>query len=339
MASLEDVAASAGVSKSTASRVLSTTGYAGKETRARVLQAAIDVGYVPNRFARSLRTRRSHLIGLLIGDVENAFYSSIASTMESAVVAEGYHVLLCSSGDDPEQERQNLSLLYAAGVGAIAITPTGQNRAELTALIDKGISVVQIDRRVHGLHADAVVFDNKRAAAQGVTHLIDAGHRRIGILTGRTGVSTASLRLAGYRQALTQHGITVQPDYIRATSFRREHAVETASELLLTTEPRPTAVFATNNVLAEATLVAARSAGMRIPEDLSLVAFGDYQWMTLVTPPITALRGPLPELTRHAARLLMRRQGGHDQSAPRTYTHSMELIPRESVRNLRDQGQ
>lgn len=333
MATLADVAERAGVSVSTAGRVLSKQGYTGREARARVLGAAEAVGYVPNRLARSLRTRRSQLIGLLIGDVENVFYSSIASTLESAVMAHGYHILLCNSSDDADQEREYLKLLDSTRVDGIILTPTGENHADLANLIDKGMAVVQIDRRVRGLKTDAVVFDNQRGATNGVTHLIESGHTRIGILTGQPEISTARLRLAGYRNALSKHGIAVPPEYVKATSFRHDRAVEVAGELLAT-DPPPTAVFATNNILAEAVLIAARAARMSVPDDLSIVGFGDYPWMRLVTPQITTLGSPITDMSRRAAKLMLRRLTDGPPPTPRTYTCPTELILRESVRRI-----
>jgi len=231
MATIADVATQAGVSVSTAARVLSGRGYAAEETRRVVLEAAKSLGYVPNQIARSLRTQRTRMIGLLIGDVENFFYSAIAKHVESVARDAGYHVVLCNSNDDPQTEREYLQLLEGMHVDAVIVTPTPRSRRHLSRLMERRIVIVQVDRRVDGLAADAIVVDNEAGAASAVTHLIEAGHERIGIMTGELGVQTADHRLAGYRRALKEHGIPIRQGLIKGTSFHRDHAIEDATAL------------------------------------------------------------------------------------------------------------
>ena len=202
MATVADVAKRAGVSVSTAARVLSGTGYASEETRRLVLDAARELGYVPNQIARSLRTRQTRTVGLLVGDVENSFYSVIAKHVEAVAKDAGYHVVLCNSDDDPKVEREYLKLLEGMRVDALIVTPTSKNRRHLATLMDKDIVIVQVDRRVDGLQADAVLVDNeagaprgRRAPDRGRAHADRDPDRRLD-------VPTASQRLAGYERAL-----------------------------------------------------------------------------------------------------------------------------------------
>src|SRR5215470_14371427 len=250
MVTVANVAREAGVSAATAARVLSGRGYASEEARRAVLEAAKEIGYVPNHVARSLRTRRTMLAGLLIGDVENSFYSVIAKNVESVATHAGYHIVLCNSNDDAETESQYLQLLEGMRVDGLIITPTGRNRRHLRRLMEKGTVIVQIDRMVDGLNADAVLLDNEAGAMAGVSHLIAAGHSRIGILTGPRDVLTGRERLEGYERALGEHRIPVREELIKAGSFLPDHAIEAATELLRS-QPPPTAIFAANNVLAE----------------------------------------------------------------------------------------
>lgn len=337
MPTLADVAQQAGVSVSTAGRVLSERGYASDTTRRRVLQAAGQVGYVPNQIARSLRTRRSRLIGLLIGDVENGFYSVIASTVESTVKDSGYHVVLCNSDDEPKQEREYLRVLQQMRVDGMIITPTARNRTHLAQLAAEGMAIVQIDRQVEGLEADAVLVDNEGGAAAAVFHLVDAGHERIGILTGPQDVPTGRQRLAGYRRALDEAGVGYRSEYVRAASFHREHAFEGAIELM-NTDPAPTAVFAANNILAEAAMLAFKKLGLRVPQDVSLVAFDDAPWMSVVSPALTAVRQPVIDMARSAAELMLRRLEDGTGRAPRVSIFQLELISRQSVSTLARTG-
>ncbi len=322
------------MSVSTAARVLSGRGYAADATRRRVLDAAKELGYVPNQIARSLRTRQTRLIGLLIGDVENFFYSAIATNVESVARTGGYHVVLCNSDDDPEKEREYLKLLEGMRVDALIVTPTARNRSYLARLMEKGLVVVQVDRRVDGLAADAIVVDNEAGAASAVSHLIDAGHSRVGILAGEVGVQTADQRLAGYQRALKERGIPFRDALIKTGSFHREHAVEDALELMRA-RPAPTAVFAANNILAEAILVALEQEGLHVPRDVSVVAFDDVQWMSMVEPPLTAVRQPVADMARSAAELVLRRLRDGLGGRPSTIVFRTELVERGSVAPLR----
>jgi LacI family transcriptional regulator len=337
VATVTDVARAAGVSVSTAARVLSGNGYASEGTRRVVLDAARDLGYVPNQIARSLRTKQTRLVGLLIGDVENTFYSVIARNVESATKDAGYHVVLCNSDDDPKVEREYLQLLEGMHVDALIVTPTSKNRRHLARFIQEGIVVVQVDRRIDGLPADAVLVDNEAGAASAVSHLLEAGHTRIGILTGELEVSTASERLAGYERALREHGLAIRPTLVRSGSFHREHAIEDATALIQA-KPAPTAIFAANNILAEATLIALDQQRLRVPRDVSVVAFDDLQWMSMVEPPLTTIRQPVADMARSAAELALRRLREGFEGRPNAVVFRTELLERGSVASPRKQA-
>jgi LacI family transcriptional regulator len=338
VATIADVAKKAGVSVSTAARVLSGRGYAAVETRRLVLEAAKDLGYVPNQIARSLRTRQTQMVGLLIGDVENFFYSVLAKNVESVAKGAGYHVVLCNSDDDPEIEREYLKLLDAMRVDALIVTPTSRNRRDLARLHDKGMVIVQVDRRVDGLVADAILVDNESGAEHAVSHLIEAGHRRIGILTGDLAVPTAQHRLAGYERALKDAGIPVRQELVKTGSFHREHAIEDATDLIRAV-PAPTAVFAANNILAEATLIALGQDGLRVPRGVSVVAFDDVQWMSMVEPAVTAVRQPVADMARSAAELVLRRLREGREGPPSTIVFRTQLVERASVGPVRKRSE
>lgn len=334
MATIADVAKKAGVSVSTAARVLSGRGYASEETRRLVLEAAKALGYVPNQIARSLRTRQTKMVGLLIGDVENSFYSVIAKNVESVAKGAGYHVVLCNSDDDPDIEREYLKLLEAMRVDALVVTPTSRNHRYLARLLDKGIVIVQVDRRVEGLAADAILVDNESGAEGAVSHLIAAGHSRIGILTGELAVPTARQRLAGYERAMKEHGIAVREELVKTGSFHREHAIEDATDLIRA-RPAPTAIFAANNILAEASFFALAQHGLRVPRDVSVVAFDDVQWMSMVEPSVTTVRQPVADMARSAAELVLRRLREGREGPPSTIVFRTQLVERGSVGPVR----
>jgi LacI family transcriptional regulator, galactose operon repressor len=330
VATIADVAQRAGVSVSTAARVLSGSGYAGEQTRQRVLEAAQELGYVANHIARSLRLRHTNMIGLLIADVENSFYSVIAKGVESVCKEAGYHVVLCNSNDDPEEEKEYLTVLEGIRVDGLIITPTSHNRLLLERLRKKGITIVQMDRTVDGLRSDAILVDNEAGAAHAVAHLIAAGHGSIGIMTGPLDVTTGRERLRGYERALKEHGIKLHPSLVRTGSFRGDRAIQDAKELMAA-EPRPTAIFAANNILAEACLLAVAERGLRVPRDVSVVAFDDTPWMSMINPPVTTVRQPTPDMAHSAAELLLRRLRNPSAAPPATMVFHTELVVRGSV--------
>jgi LacI family transcriptional regulator len=261
------------------------------------------------------------MIGLLIGDVENPFYSAIASNVESVTRASGYNVVLCNSDDDAAIEREFLTLLQSMRVDGLIVTPTLKNRKHL------------IDRKVEGLEADAILIDNQGGARTAVEHIIAAGHSRIGMLSGDPDVSTAQERLAGFRKALADHGIAVDEDLIKPGSFHREHAIEDAIELVTAT-PAPTAILAANNLLAEAALIGIAESGLKVPDDISLVGFDSVPWMRVTNPPLTAVRQPVADMARSAAELLLRRLRGEGETTPNTVVFQADLVERASVAHL-----
>jgi LacI family transcriptional regulator len=326
---ITDVARLAGVSFTTAGRVLARRGYSSAEARQRVLSAAEQLGYVPNFVARSLRHGRTTTIGLLVADVENSFYSSLAKNVEAVATRAGYFVVLCNSADDPERERELLQVLAALRIAGLILTPTGANRQQLQRFKDDGIAVVQVDRTVERLEADTVIVDNENGAYEAVTALVAVGHRRIGLLAGAERTTTGRDRTRGYCRALEEHGLPVDPALIRGGSFKRERAIEEA-RALLAIDPPVTAIFAENNILAETCVLAIREAGLTVPGDVSLVAFDDVEWMRMLDNGITTIRQPVADLGRSAAEMLLRRiKGG--SSAAATIVYQPTLILRGSV--------
>jgi LacI family transcriptional regulator len=330
MPTIADVAQRAGVSAPHAARVLSGTGYASPQVRERVLRAAAEIDYVPNRLARGLRSRRTDTVGLIISDVENPFYSQIAKAVETEAKQRGYHVVLCNSGDDPAEERHYLALLEALRVDGVIVTPSPGRNAALKRLHDNGTVIIQIDRKAPGLKADAVLVANTAGAEAVVDHLVENGHRRIGILNGPRTITTGQQRLTGYMRAFERHRLRPQNRLMRVGSFQRATAMDDARALLAA---RPTAIFATNNILAEAVMLVLGELHARVPEDVSLVAFDDTPWMSLVNPALTTVRQPTAEMARAAVELLARRIAD-GAGSPETVVFEPELVVRGSVAKL-----
>lgn len=328
---LVDVARQAGVSRSTASRVLSHSGYASQETRLRVLEAAKALGYRPNRVARSLRMQQTRTIGLLIEDVENSFYAAVARGVERRARDGGYQTVLGNTDGDPAQEKAYLKLFEETRVEGIIATPTGrENLALYRTLIEQGVALVQVDLRIEGFDADRVLIDNVVAARRAVEHLISYGHLKIGVLIDRPRFITVQERLQGYREALAAYGIPFRESLIRTVESRGAAGVRAALDLVHSDE-RPTAVFTTTNSTAAELVSALQQAGLTCPQDVSIVSFDDAPWMAFFPTPITAVQQPTVYMAQTAAALLLDRLAGDGPKRPTQITLAAELIERRSV--------
>jgi LacI family transcriptional regulator len=285
-ATIKEVAEYAGVSRSTASRALAGTGYVAEPVRVRVRNAAKKLGYVVDVTARSLKQQSSRLIGVVVSDLKNPFYAGLASGAARAARTAGYTTVLIDDGDAGSEESYAAEALVSLRVAGIVGTPVSD--ALVTFAFGHGIPVVEVDRRFVPLRATGVVADNRAAARAATEHLLALGHRRIALLVGETEWTTGQERLDGYADALRGSGLPLDEDLVVASGRDAEDA-RSAAKALLEREDRPTAVFAVNNLIAEGVWRAARDRGLRIPADLSLVAFEDAAWMSIVEPGVTAV--------------------------------------------------
>jgi DNA-binding LacI/PurR family transcriptional regulator len=299
---VQDVAREAGVSPSTVSRALHTRGYASPEVRERVQAAATRLGYVPNHMARNLRSRTSTAIGVLISDLRNPFYADLAAGIEEVLRFEGHQMILVNDNGDPEEEMHAAETLLAMQVAGVIVTPVAAACPKM--LQDNGIHVVSADRQL-GRGGDAVLSDNKAGAKELTEHLLGFGHERIGLLIDETKWSTGAGRLAGFRQAYEEAGLELDEDLIVYTSFDAEAARESTRELLDGHEV--TAILSANNVLAQGALAELKRRRLRIPNKISLAAYDDVPWMSLVQPGITTIDQHTVDLGRSCAQLLLAR--------------------------------
>jgi LacI family transcriptional regulator len=302
-ATLADVAREAGTSASTASRALSGRGYVSADARRRLLAAAERLGYVPNASARTLKQRTSRVVGVVVSDLGNVFYASLAAGIEQTLRAARYQMVLLSDNSDAVQEIAGIRTFVAMRAAGVIMTPVGGDAAALLAR--HGIAVVEVDRQLATGPCDAVVIDNESGAREATAHLLALGHRRIALLVADTEWTTDAGRLAGYRAAHADAGVAVDEDLILPIRFHAPDSEERISRLLA--EQRPTAIFAANNRLAEDAWRVLRRRGVDLPNEVSLVGFDDVPWMEMVEPGITAVAQPTQEMGRRAARLLLRR--------------------------------
>ena len=325
---ISDLAREAGVSRSTASRAMNGQGYVAATVQARVREAAARIGYVPDAVARSLRHRATRAVGVLISDLRNPFYADFAAAVESTLRVRGYHMILANSDGLDDEERAAATLFQASRVAGVVLAPVSAHATR--QLVDAGVEVVEVDRQLAPGECDAVVVDNAAGAQAATTHLLELGHRRIGLLLGELGWMTATERLAGYQAALEAHGVPFDDALVPRSSFSPAEAARVTGELL-DRRPDITAIFATSNVLAEGAIAEIQRRGRRITADLSLVAFDDVPWMRLMQPPITAVAQPTVGLGQTAAQLLLDRLDGRAPAEPVVRRLETTLIVRGST--------
>jgi LacI family transcriptional regulator len=306
MANIQDVARLAGVSISTVSRVFNGTARVNPEVAARVLAAAQQLHYQPNKAAQSLRAKKSTIIGLLISDIQNPFFTTLIRGIEDVAHSNGYSVILCNSDEDPQKERQYIEVLCAERVAGAIIVPTRENPPGLEFFKEHNITVVAVDRRVRDRDIDVVLIDNRRGAYEATTHLIENGYRRIGIITGPRTTTTGRERLEGYRQALQDAGIARDPQLECYGSFKAESGLQCVYELLAR-DVQMDALFVTNNLMTLGALEGLHQRQQRIPEDIAIVGFDEMPWAALSPISLTTVTQPVYELGSTAALRLFQR--------------------------------
>jgi DNA-binding LacI/PurR family transcriptional regulator len=315
MATLEDVARQAGVSVSTVSRTINRPDMVNADTRTRVKAAIDDLEYRPNRVARRLRRLdgRAHMLGLLIPDIQNPFYSDIVRGVEDVAYARDAAVILCNTDETSEREQFYVDVLKAESADGVILPPIA--RSDDSFDVDRiGMPLVFFDRRISNASVDTVVVDNERGTGDMVDHLVGLGHRRIGFINGPATIATSAERLAGYRRALQRHGIDVDPGLIRRGRPTRDAGRALTDELLRLGHP-PSALFAANNQLALGVMESVRAHDLLVPDDVAVATFDDAPWAKLLDPPLTAVRQPSYEMGRRAAELLFDRIASPDRPA------------------------
>ncbi len=332
-----DVARAAGVSTATAARALGEYGSVRPSTRAKVQQAAEELGYLANGLARSMITGRTRTIGAVIADIENPFFSKVIRGIADVARREQLEVILANSDEDLSLEQRAVQLLLDKRVDGLIIAPSSaHDAAHLHRAVDAGAPVVLVDRLADGGRFDSVTLQNEDAAARAVELLADAGHIRIGYISGaareRTGtvtdiddISSGSERIAGYRGGLERAGIPWNDAYVRIGGPSRASAHDQTTALL-NERARPTAIITADSVIALGALDAIAAARLRIPDDISVVTFDDPDWATVVSPPLTVVAQPAYDLGSRAALLLIDRIDGGTESA-----HA-ERLPSEIIR-------
>ena len=285
-ATIKDIAAEAGISPSTVSRVINDNYPVSAEVRERVLAAIKKLNYRPNAIARCLRASQSYLIALVVADLSNFFFMEAAKGLEEEIGSHGYSLVIASSDGSPEKERKLIQTLAERRVDGMCIASVDSDGAAINDLISAGTRVVLIDRSVDKVQSSQVVWNDFDTAKALTNLLIENGHRRIGIVNVTLTHSAGTRRLAGFQSALKDVGIQVPRDFISKSNFSGEEAFLFVKKLM-SKKNHPTALVCSNNVMAEGTVRALRELNLRIGEDVSIVSFGFLEYNKYISPAIT----------------------------------------------------
>jgi LacI family transcriptional regulator len=326
-ATLKDVAEAAGVSQSTTSRALSGAGYVAPAVRDRVRATAERLGYVPHAMARSLRQQVSRSIGVVVSDLRNAFYADLAAGVAARARARGYTMMLVDGQGSAEDELSAARAFVSTRTAGVILTPVSATVSSY--LISQHVPVVEVDRQYARGSCDAVVIDNHRLALRMTEHLVALGHRRVALLVDEADSTTGADRSRGYRAALQAAGLPARPDLVVAVGGDAGAARKAAVDLLARRD-RPTALLASNSLLAEGLWHAVRDLGLSVPADVSVVSFDDARWMSMVSPGVTAVAQDVVALGAAAVDRLLARLADPDDE-PHTVTLEAEILPRGST--------
>ncbi|MGD0893556.1 MAG: LacI family DNA-binding transcriptional regulator [Terracidiphilus sp.] len=300
---MHQIARAASVSLGTVSHVINGTAKVREPLRQRVLKAIATLGYEPNELSRGLRLNRTNIIGMIIPDITNPFFPAVVRGVEDVAYRDSYRLVLCNTDNDPSKEAIYLGQLKSFLPAGILIIPSPDSTISSNT---SGPPIVCVDRRPDGWKGDIVTVANREGSYKAAQHLIDMGHRQIGVIAGPSHLTNALERVSGFRQAFNDASIPISPEYIQEAHFDRNSGYSSAMRLLQLL-PRPTAIFATNDLMAMGALLAIRDSRLVCPKDVSVISFDGLDVTELTEPALTTVYQPGYQLGYAAARLLLER--------------------------------
>ncbi|NLJ83782.1 MAG: LacI family transcriptional regulator [Halanaerobiaceae bacterium] len=301
---IKDIAREAGVSVTTVSRVLNNKADVSDKTREKVLKIIDRLNYNPNSIARGLVMNKTYTIGLIVPDISNAFFAEIAKAIEDELREYGYSVIFCNTDNDKDREKESIDLLRSKQVDGLIGAFSHDSKDEVLALGKAGLPIVQIDRLVDDSQIPSVIIDNILSGYEATEYLIKKGHRRIAHITGALDTNTGIRRAEGYRKALQEYGIEIDEELVMEGDFSQESGYLAMKEILERNKDL-TAVFAGNDMMALGAYRAIYAAGLKIPEDISIIGHDDFTLASLVSPALTTMQQPIYKIGKVAASLLI----------------------------------
>lgn len=313
MSNVKDVARRAGVSVASVSRTLSGYPHVSPEVRERVLQAVEELGYRPDRIARSLRLRRSNLIGLCVSSIETVFFTEMARAAESTAHEHGYNLILCNTEEDAQQEKVYLDLLDRQLVTGVILSPAPGEARHLDSYVERGLPIILVNRRIDRLACSSITSNEEEITYECVTQLIREGRRRIAAITGFSEASTTKERLRGYRRALADAGLDPRPDLQECGWSSLKGGYEAARKLVQGAHP-PDALFTFNDLMTQGSVMALQDLGLRWPDEIDVAGFGAFAVAHLYNPPLTLIDQPSHDMGSLAVKLLIEQvENGNSQ--------------------------
>jgi LacI family transcriptional regulator len=336
MSTIKEVAEQAQVSTATVSRVLNGNYPVSKQTYAKVMDAVKAVNYRPNALAKSLKTNKTFMIGFVVPDISNPYFTEIAKGVETIISNYGYTLTFCSSDEDPKKEIKLLKALNEKRVDFVILASSLKNEKPLLEIMKQGLKIIMVDTILPNLNVDFVVEDNEKASYKLVDYALQLGHKKIGIVNGIMDISTARERYEGYKKALKDHKIKYNPSYTVDGGYYRDIAYHGVKKMLQQNiHNLPTLIFATNNQMTEGSMIAIREMGLKIPDDISIVSFGDITLPQLVEPRLTVILHNSRAIGERAGEILMQRMENPNYSENyKTNVIPSEFVVRDSVKRL-----
>ncbi len=333
MATIKDVAKMAGVSTTTVSHVINSTRHVAEDTKNDVLQAIQTLNYSPSAVARSLKVNTTHSVGMIVTTSEAPYFAEIIQAVEDHCYRQGYSLFLCNTQNNPEKLKNHLDMLAKKRVDGILVMCSEYTPDSLDLLKNfSELPMVVMDWGPNNPNTDLIQdnsFDGGYLATQ---HLIDNGHKKIGIIAGELTKTTAKTRYEGFVKALLDAGLVVNPDWIMEGSFEPEDGYECMNKILRQNE-LPTAVFCCNDVMALGAISAITEKGLRVPDDISIIGYDNIHSSRFYAPPLTTVHQSKSRLGERALKLLFERI--HEKSAVREVIEMHpELVIRQSVKRL-----
>jgi LacI family transcriptional regulator len=305
-ASIRDVAARAGVSVTTVSHTLNATRFVSDAARAKVLEAAHALGYVPSEIARGLKHNTTRTLGMLVPNNSNPYFAEIIRGVEHHCYGAGYSLLLCNSNDDAQRQTDHLRVLAERRVDGIVLVASGDDADIVACCKDLRLPLVLVDREIDAIAADLIEVDHAAGGELATAHLLAQGHARVACIVGPADLRPSQQREAGWRRALAAAGVTPRADELARGDFGPQGGATAMRQLLASAQP-PGAVFVCNDMMAIGALHAAHEAGVDVPRQLSVVGFDDIELAAYTSPPLTTVAQPKEAIGTGAAGLLLER--------------------------------
>lgn len=311
MSTMKKVAERAGVSTSTVSHVLNNTRVVSADARARVLAVIDEMRYIPSAVARSLKNDKTHTIGMMIPNNSNPYFAELIQGIEDAAFKVGYNVILCNSYDDPRKQAVYLRVLMEKRIDGLILVASGADDALAQLLAAQAVPMVLVDREVAGVAADFIEADHETGGYLATRYLIELGHREIACVSGPMDLPPSRDRVVGYLRALKEAGLKFRLDLLVRSDFTSEGGFA-AFQQLLALKRRPSAIFASNDLMAIGGICAASEARVRIPEELSVIGYDDIALASYSTPRLTTIAQPKYAMGQLITQVLLERiMGGH----------------------------